>query len=322
MILITGGLGFVGSNVARAVREVGEDCILTVHNHARVPGFLKDHIGKHIFLERADVADLNTLLGLGKKYPITGIVHLVTGGAPSGTSIPELAEDLRATVTSIANVLQAAREWNVKRVSIAGAPVEYNGVRTLPWREDQPLPLTAAYPIEAAKKCAEIVSSYLSLRNQIECIEMRFSSMYGPNYDPGRRMLAGRLVHAAVKGIKPDLEAIRFSSVYAADSGDQCYIRDAGRAVALLQTAAKLNYSVYNIASGHPTSNQEMVDAIRKVMPEFEVELPAGHMPGAPDPIWYMDIARLHADTGFQPQFDIAAGVADYIAWLQAGNER
>ena len=77
-----------------------------------------------------------------------------------------------------------------------------------------------------------------------------------PNYDPTRSSLVGRLVHAAVKGTKPDLEGIRFGSIYADDGGDQCYIKDAARGIALLQTADKISQPVYNISSGHPTSNQ------------------------------------------------------------------
>ena len=170
--------------------------------------------------------DYKALTTLGLQQRITGIVHLVTGGMPGGVTPLELGEDIRSTVTSIANVLQAARDWNVKRVTIAGAPVEYNGVTATPWREDQPLALTAAFPMEAAKKCGEIVSSLIGQLNQIECIQMRLPAMYGPNYVPTRSNLAGRLVHAAVKGTQPRLEEIRFGSTFSADGGDQCYTKE------------------------------------------------------------------------------------------------
>ncbi len=159
------------------------------------------------------------------------------------------------------------------------------------------------------------------MRTQVESIEMRFSAMYGPNYDATRGSLVGRLVHAAVQGAEPDLAGIR-GSVYADDGGDQCYIKDAARGIALLQTAGTLHHRVYNIASGCPTTNQAIVEAIKKVIPGFDIALPAGHMPGFPDFLPYQDITWLREDTSFVPEFDIETGVADYIDWLKAGNER
>ena len=324
MILIIGGLGFVGANTARALLDMGEDCVLTQHRNTYIPTFLRDQIGKHIFIEPLDILDSGALLRLGQKYMFTGIIHLATGGLPAapGANAFELIHDVQDTLANIASVVQAAHEWNVKRVTIASAPVVYNGIGELPWRDDQLLPMTATFSMEVVKKCGEIVSNYLSLHMQVECVEMRLAAMYGPNYEPSRSNLVGRLVHAAVKGIPPNLGEIRFGSIYADDGGDQCYIKDASRGIALLQVADKISQPVYNISSGCPTSNQTVVDAIRQVIPDFEVELPAGHMPDAPKDLWYFDIAKLQEDTGYTPRFTIEAGVADYIDWLRAGNTR
>ncbi len=321
MQLITGGLGFVGANTARALLNLDVDCVLTQHRKFRVPEFLKDQIGKRAFIEPVDTQDLDSLRALGQKHKITGIIHLVTGGVPAGrANALDLSEDIHNTVTSIANVIQVAHEWGVKRVTLTSAPVIYNGIAELPWREDQPLPMTATYPMEAAKKCGEILSSYLGSQMHVECIEVRLAAMYGPNYDANRGLLIGRLVHAAVKGEKPNIEGARFGSAYAADGGDHCYIKDAARGIALLQTVDKLNHRLYNVSSGRATTNQDVVNAIKRVFPNFEIELPAGHMPGLPETLWYFDITRLREDTGFEPEFSLESGIADYINWLRAGN--
>jgi len=321
MQLITGGLGFVGANTAEALLDLDVDCVLTQHRKTRVPAFLQDQVGKRVFIESADTLDLESLRALGKKHKIRGIIHLVTGGVPARrTNALELAEDIHNTVTSITNIIQVGQEWDVKRVTLTSAPVIYNGITELPWREDRPLPMTATYPMEAAKKCGEILASYLGPQTHVECIEVRLASMYGPNYDATRGLFIGRLVHAAVKGEPPNIEGIRFGSVYAEDGGDQCYIKDAARGIALLQTADKLNHRLYNVSSGRATTNQDVVNSIKRVFPDFAVELPAGHMPSLPETLWYLDINRLCEDTGFEPKFNIETGIADYIRWLQAGN--
>jgi UDP-glucose 4-epimerase len=67
MILVTGGLGFVGSHATRAL----------------LPGDLAGEGGRRVFLEQADVADLDALLDIGTRHKITGIVHLPRVGVAS-----------------------------------------------------------------------------------------------------------------------------------------------------------------------------------------------------------------------------------------------
>ena len=62
MILITGGLGFIGLNTARALLALGETCVLTQHQSAHLPEDLKDEMGSRLFIEPLDVMDVNALL--------------------------------------------------------------------------------------------------------------------------------------------------------------------------------------------------------------------------------------------------------------------
>ncbi len=119
MILITGGPGFVGVNTARALLEIDEDCVLTQHHTTIIPEFLKDQVGKRIFIEPLDVTDFAGLNTLGQKYPISGVIHLVTGWMPRGVSALDLVTDIQATLTGLANVLQAADIWKVRCVSLS-----------------------------------------------------------------------------------------------------------------------------------------------------------------------------------------------------------
>ena len=102
------------------------------------------------------------------------------------------------------------------------------------------------------------------------------------------------------------------------DGLDLCYVKDTGRAIALIQLAGHLQHRTYNIASGRVTTNAEVIAAIREAVPEAELGLPAGaRRPGAA-----LDITRLRQDTGFEPEYGTVRAAAGYIAWLRAGNER
>src|SRR5690348_8605118 len=81
MILITGGLGFIGTHTARALLDLGESCVLVQRRAAPPADLLGDEVGRRIVVERADLADREEFLRIGRRYPITGIVHLA-GSVP------------------------------------------------------------------------------------------------------------------------------------------------------------------------------------------------------------------------------------------------
>ena len=127
-------------------------------------------------------------------------------------------------------------------------------------------------------------------------------------------------MHAAVTGTKPDLANV-LGGIHAQESSDLCYVKDAAHAIALLQVADTLHYRVYNIATGRPTTNQDMVAAIKGVIPEAQIELPSRGQADRAGATPYQNITRLVQDTGYQPQFTTNQAIADYIAWLRASNQ-
>jgi nucleoside-diphosphate-sugar epimerase len=121
-------------------------------------------------------------------------------------------------------------------------------------------------------------------------------------------------ISAVLRGEQPSPQ------LHADDGGDRCYAPDAGRAIALLTTAQTLRYDTYNVSSGRPVSNREFAQALQAITPGLQLRLLPGRQAGAVDNP-YLDITRLTHDTGFAPAFDIAAAVADYVAW-RADNPR
>ena len=107
MILITGGLGFIGQHVTRALLEAGESCVLVQRRDPVLPDDLAGEAGRRVFAERADIADLGALLAVGTRHRVTGIVHLAGSVPwPPGAQPPVAAA--RSAVGSLLNVVQAA----------------------------------------------------------------------------------------------------------------------------------------------------------------------------------------------------------------------
>lgn len=318
MIMITGGLGFIGSHTVRALLDAGESCVLVQRREPGPTPLFAGEIGERVLLERADAADLRTLLEIGERHPITGVVHL------AGAYFGDPLADARVDVSILLNVLEAARSWGVRRVGIASSIGVYDGGDPSPWHEDLPLPLGAHHPIGASKKANEVLVSYLGPAVGLETYSARIGAIWGPLGRTTSRFFAvPQLVHAAVSGVAPDLNALPGGALpHADDAIDMMYVPECGRALAALQLADRLEHSVYNVSAGRATSYRELCDAIAAAVPGARFDLPDGRDARSGLPQAHLDISRLRKDTGYEPRFDTGRAVADYVAWLRAGNER
>jgi UDP-glucose 4-epimerase len=322
MILVTGGLGFIGPHVARALLDAGEGCVLTRRESSRVPAFIADELGERLLIEQLDLVDEGGLLDLGRRHNITGIVHLAAGGFHGVSPLEYVSRSSQI----LFGVLDAAQRWGVKRVCLASTIGVYAGAVGAPGAigEDTPIPLaaTAALSIPTVKRSGELLASFVGAHSDLEVVNMRFSAIWGPL---GRTrspfFAAPALIHAAARGDAPDL-LDRQQNGFAGDATDLCYVKDCARAVALLQTTARLHHATYNVAAGRATANAELLAAIADLEPDHSVTLPPGRDPSGPGHDMWLDISRLQNDTGYVPEYSAGRAAGDYVAWLKAGNDR
>lgn len=322
LILITGGMGFIGSHTARALLDRGEPCVLAQRRSAEPPDLPWLNDTGPVVLEQVDVADLTGLMEIGKRHRITGIVHLA-GSVPWPPGAFEPVDGARRAIGSLLNVVQAARDWGVDRLCVASTIGVYGGVEgPAPLREDAPLPMTASHVIPAYKKIGELLTDHLAGAIGVEIVAMRISAVWGPLGRPSSMFFpAPQLVHAAARGGPVDLSPLR-GPVYAGNGIDACYVSDCARAIASLQLAESLNHRVYNVASGRLTTNGEFVAALQACEPGFDFDLVDGRDPQGPAHDVCLDITRIRQDTGYEPAYDTHSAVADYLAWLRAGRPK
>ncbi len=312
MILITGGLGSIGSHTARALLDLGESVVLTAHRSTELPEFLAGEPGGRVVVEPLDTADEADFLAVGSRHEITGIVHLAAGPF----DLPDPIAYLRAETLGLLNALEAAREWGVRRFSVASTIGAYAGVDEVPWREDARLPVIAPHQIHTLKKTAELFAALIGDSAGFETVSLRIGTIWGPLGLPDSPFFAlPRLLSAAVWGEEPDLTPPR-PPAYAEDASDLCYVKDCGRAIALLMLVERLNHRIYNVSTGRLVGYGEVVDAINANVPRASLTLPEGRNPDRP-PDNYLDITRLREDAGFQPAYDVERAVPDYADWLR-----
>ena len=313
MILIIGGMGFIGLNTTVRCLEVGESVVITQHSASRIPDAIKDEVGKRVFIERMDVTNSFEVSAVFRKHP--EIDRIISFAAPPARGIsPEV--DYYVYTAGLQNTLEAARNFGVKRTALASSQSVYGGLKSGPYFEDAPLPIESKSQIEAHKKAQEIHALHYASRADIEVISLRIGSIYGPHYysmfHPG-----ARIAHAAIKGEEPDFSDKPGGTMNQDDQTDWTYVRDLAMGIQMLTTADKLNHGIYNVGSGRGSTLKETYEAIKAVIPDAKAKaLIPGKTPGLPEnPV--MDLTRINADTGYVPAHNIETGFAEYVEWLK-----
>ncbi len=314
MILITGGLGFIGLHTAAQFLAAGEDVVLTKHRSDYVPEFLAKHRGRRLFVEAADLSEPIGLTAILMKHAVDGIVHL----AAPPLAVGSIQTEFETNLGGLTAVLEAARAAKVKRVTIGSSIAVYSGLPHGPFREETPLPLEARIGVEAFKKSFEILADYYTRQTGLDVICLRISSIYGPLY---RSLVNGpsRMVHAAVRGVPGPLPHPIAPDVFRDAALDLLYVEDCARGIQKIQLATKLNHRIYNLGAGQAISPATFAAAVSRIIPGAVFVLKDGAGPHHRADA-FEDLSRIHADVGYEVENTPESAIEKYIAWLRQGN--
>ena len=310
MILVTGGCGFIGMHTVRALLDAGEGVVAGYHSTRREPEIWSDALGSRLHVEEVDVADTAQLNAVVQKHNVDGIVHLAMPGYGKLTA----AQDFATNMPGLLNVLEAAREHSMKRVTLMSSSAVYAGLPEGPFVEDARLPMQSTSPTEAYKKAWEILAFHFADRAGIDVAAARVPGIYGPLYY-SMMNLPSRLCHAAARGTEPNFQGAIGGAPKLETEMDFLFVKDCARGLMLLQTADNPAHRVYNFGTGNSVRNRELVEAVLDVEPNAQIKLEPGGGNGQ-SPRRYLDISRARADLGFEPAYDIKRGVAEFLHWL------
>jgi UDP-glucose 4-epimerase len=313
-VVITGGMGFLGLHTVRKFLDAGHEVVATQHSARREPSFLKDDIGKALHIEPMDITDaaqVNEIIG---RYKPTAVIHLAAPPPRGMDTVPEFQLNFDGMI----NILEAARENDVRRVQIASSQTVYQGLPNGPFKESDRLPVDSNISIQAHKKAMEILSLHYAARTGLDVIIARVGGIYGPMYQTLNHPIAA-MCYAAAHGKTAEYGR---GVPFADDGRGYCYVKDCATAIQLLDAAETLPHKIYNTSGGPASnlSNAKIVEAIRSIVPDADLPLQEGSAPGAIKDA-YQDITQTAADVGYTPAYDIQAAVAEYIPWLKE-NER
>lgn len=313
-VLITGGAGFIGVAVTRDLLEAGYQVV--AFDRAEPPEHVRRSLPQGVTYVKGDIQDREFVRGLIKDTGTDPILHLagiLTAGCDRD---PDLA--LAVNVHGAHTVLEAARQFGMRRVVMASTIGVYGRGLPQPITEDMPTEADGWYGV--TKLMAEQIGLLYVRRHGLDFRVVRFAAVTGPGRSAGSgsaSLFTSFIPEKAALGEPYEIEVtpdVTYPVVY---------IKDAARALFALATAPAAPRRIYNIGSGSIVTS-EMVEAVKRRIPDAKFTY-------KPDPTimavvggykdWAISTKRAEEDLGWRPAYTAEQMVDDIINTARASKK-
>lgn len=310
-ILITGGAGFIGSHVARALLGRGDKVTIIDDFNDRYDPRLKEARVKHMFKDipapqviRGDICDRPLIDSLFEKEKFDQVIHL----AAWASVLPSLENPYIYTSVNVdgtVNILEASRKNHIQNIVYASTSSVYGGLTHIPFSENDDV-MSPISPYAATKLSGEILAHTWYNIYGLPVTALRFFTVYGPWGRPEmaifkftQNILAGNTVEMRGKETQRDFT----------------YIDDIVQGV--IAALDKPNgFTAYNLGESDGVPLPRLIAALETALGKKakveEVPLPPGDIPRT-----LADISRAQKEINYHPKVRIEEGVRHFCRWYQ-----
>jgi UDP-N-acetylglucosamine/UDP-N-acetyl-alpha-D-glucosaminouronate 4-epimerase len=307
-VLVTGGAGFIGSNLVRKLVEEG-------HREVRVIDNLSSGKRENLtpILEKIDlqIGDIRDKEFVENQMRDTDVVfhHAAIASVDQSVKDPMTTND--CNIGGTLNVLLAARDNRVRRVVFASSSAVYGDSPALPKHEQMP-----ADPLSPYALSKYVGEKYCQLFYQlygVDTICLRYFNVFGPNQDPGSQ-------YAAVIPLFTDA-IINGKPITIYGDGEQTrdfvFIENAVSANLLAASAGAVAGKVFNIACGERISVNRLAKLLMDVLGQ---EVPVIHEAPRTGEVKHSlaDISRAVELLGYTPSVDVSEGLRRSASWARS----
>ncbi len=313
-VLVTGGAGFIGSNLCEELLKL-ENKVTCLDNFATGKRQNLQAILEHpnFTLITGDIRDLATCQKACKHQDF--VLHQAAlGSVPRSINDPITTNDVN--VGGFLNMLVAARDQHIKRFVYAASSSTYGDSEHLPKVEDHiGKPLS---PYAITKYVNELYADIFKKTYDLDTIGLRYFNVFGRKQDP----------NGAYAAVIPKFVMQLMAHESPVINGDGSYSRDFTyidnvvqinlRAISTSNTAALNN--VYNVAYGERTNLTDLLDLLRKYLSEFDPKI--SHVKAIYGPNRQGDVPHSLASIekakkllNYDPKFDINSGIKEAVTW-------
>ncbi|GAB1422577.1 GDP-mannose 4,6-dehydratase [Anaerolineales bacterium] len=314
--LVTGGAGFIGSYLAEALLKQGESVVIIDNfNDYYDPAIKRNNIKRLADFSSLEVieGDIRNAKLINSIYESQNISHVAHLAALAGvrSSIKETPAYIDVNLIGTMNLLEAARDYDIKQFVLASTSSVYGETQRLPFNEEDlaAFPL-ASYP--ASKRSAEILAYTYHHLNKLNVNILRFFNVYGPAGRPD--MMPMRLMHAALDG----------SEIPLFNKGDfqrdWTYIDDTVKGV-IEALHRPLGYEIMNLGVGQPISLKDFIEIIEELSGRT-INTRNVEAPPSDPPITFCDNTKAKELLGFAPSISVSEGLKRTWDWFIKYNDK
>ncbi|VVB62040.1 ADP-L-glycero-D-manno-heptose-6-epimerase [uncultured archaeon] len=303
-IIITGGAGFIGSNLVKQLADTNHVIVIDDLSTGHIKNIQNLIISKKIEFINGTITDLELLQKTFRN--IDYIFH--EAAIPSvPRSIKDPIKTNAVNVQGTLNILIAARDNHVKKVIYASSSSVYGDTPTLPKKEDmKPYPLS---PYAVSKLTAEYYCEIFTRIYNLPTISLRYFNVYGPGQDPASEYAA--VVPRFITNVLDGKSPIIYGN--GEQTRDFTFIEDVVNANIL--AAESLSTGIFNIAGGKRISiNDLALLIIKQCKKDIEVKY---QNPRSGDILHSLaDITRAKDKFNFKSKYSITEGIEVTIKWF------
>jgi len=306
MYLVTGGAGFIGSHLVRALVSRG--------NGVRVlddlsTGRIENLAGLENLIEFQQGSIVHPPTVAEAMHGVDFCLHqAAVPSVPRSVADPWSSNE--ANITGTLNVFHAAHAASVQRVVFASSSAVYGNAEHVPLRET--LPRSPISPYGVTKAADELYAEVYSGLYGLDVVALRYFNVFGPRQDPNSQYSAvvPIFLRAMLEGKRPPVHG------HGQQARDFTYVENVVQANLRACQAEGRIAGVYNIACGASTSIIELVGALNDLL---GLDLAPDHQPARPGDIRrsWADIAKAKQTFGYAPLVTLREGLEKTIAWFR-----
>lgn len=309
LFLVTGGCGFIGSNLCESILDMGYKvrCLdnLTTGKEENIELFIKN---KNFTFIKGDITDLQTCIDACEN--VDYVLHQAAyGSVPRSIKMPILYE--KNNIGGTLNMLEASKRQDVKKFVYASSSSVYGDSKELPKKEGGEGNLLSPYAL--TKRCNEEYAKLYTKLYNLDTYGLRYFNVFGKRQDPYGDYAAviPKFLKDLIENIPPTINGDGMQS------RDFTYIENVIEAnLKACLAPSEESGSVFNIAYG---GRQYLIDIYKEMCKVLDKDIEPRFGPDREGDIKHShaDISRAKKILGYDPDYDFATGLKLAIEWYK-----